>query len=182
MFYINKYLAISFAAKILNKDNIILIYSYIVTMLLFILVAYHEQCLLFFSSWQSEGAGELQFSHPNLDINNYMLNICINNLNILSLPSDNLYIWFVQFLINTETGYTVPEGNYSLINSGYGGYNVENKDIEVQSTILKVLDLKLKILEECTLKLENNYKLKLVDYYIELVKWLISIKEILQRS
>ena len=109
-----------------------------------------------------------------------MQNICINNFDIISLPSDNLYIRFVKFLINTNTGYTVPNGNYSPINSDYGGYIVKNKDIEVKSTILKALDLKLKIEEECILKLENNYKLKLVEYDIELIKWLISIKEILQ--
>jgi hypothetical protein len=97
-----------------------------------------------------------------------MLNICINNFDHLSLPSDNLYIRFAKFLINTNTGYTVPSGTYFQINSS--GYIVENKDIEVKSTILKALDLKLKIEEECILKLENNYKLKLVEYDIELVK------------
>ena len=159
MFYINKCLLI----KRLNKENLILIYGYIVTVLLFIL------CLhLFYLE-----PGELQFSYPNQDINSYMLNICINNFDIISLPNDNLYIRFAKFLINTDKVYTVPRDNYLFLNNNYSHlhtYVITNNKVSVKSTILKALNLKLKIEEECILKLENDYKLKLVDYNIMLAK------------
>ncbi len=180
MFFIDKYL--STFTKILDNliHHIVIIYCYIVTVLLFILVAYPEQCLCIFCSWSSEAVVELQSSRLDIDINDYMLNLCINNFDPLSLPSDNLYIRFVKFLIS-EKGCTLPKYNNLYLNSDYGPFTVNNKEIEDKATILNILDLKLKIEQECKLKLEKNYRLKLEEYDLHLAKWLEEgLKEIWQ--
>ncbi len=161
MFYINKYL---------------LIYGYTVTVLLFILVAYPEQCLY--------GLMCLQFSQYNLSLGSDIdvLNLCINNFDIPrsdSMSSDNAYIRFANILRNSKRIYTVSLDNSLKIKHRDYLYQVscksttfENTGPMINSTILKVLDLKLKLEQECKLKLEKNYRLKLEEYDIHLAKWL----------
>jgi hypothetical protein len=87
----------------------VIIYCYILTVLLFILCVH-----LFYLE-----PVELQFSHYYLDTCVYKLNLCINNFDHLSLPSDNLYIRFAKFLINSDRVYMVPKDNYLRINNYY---------------------------------------------------------------
>ena len=171
MFYKNEYLAT--LVKKFNKDKIILIYCYIVTVLIIIIIilslhiffgypfSYDNSSLYTNIDTLSQGINNLDNSHTSITDRNV---------------SSNLYIRFAKFLINSDKVYTIsriPGPSYFKYDSSSHLHNntlIENNQITGQSTILKVLDLKLKLKEECKLKLEKDYRLKLKEYDLELVK------------
>lgn len=162
MIYINTYLAI--LVKNLNKDNLIFIYCYIVTVLLLILSLH-----LFYLE-----PVELQFSHCYLDTGMYKLNLCINNFDHLSLPEDNLYIRFVRHLTESDRVHTVPRDNFLRINNNYGDFHTNKitNNNKGPSAVLNLLDIRLKLEQECKLRLERDYQLKFEDYRLSLVKYI----------